>query len=114
MKHQTNVFLIVLLSLSFVAVSGCSGSDPTTVVKQFDAAVRKGDKAAMEKLATPETIELLPIIAIGMSDWGEIKSCTHNITGEAAVATVQYTNHAKPIVFDLKKIDGKWKVHLTK
>jgi len=111
----------MIMFTSFVClvfIFGCSGAgSPSSVVRKFCAAVEKGDAKAIEQAATPETVQLIAIFgekAKGiMTANGKIKSTTEEIKGETAVVTVTFEN-GETENFDLVKIDGKWKVTISK
>jgi ketosteroid isomerase-like protein len=101
-----------------VFIAACGGSEsPSSVAKKFYAAVEKGDSKAIEQLATPETAQLLALFgekAKGtLGEYGEIKSTTEKIDGDTAVVTLNFANGDSDDL-NLVKVDGKWKVAISK
>jgi hypothetical protein len=99
--------------------AGCSLIDsPKTAVRKFVKAIEKNDMNALAKVATPETVQLMATFgskiqgyAASMSD-RKIKKITEEISGNTAVVTYIFDDGDEED-FDLKKIDGKWKVHIS-
>jgi len=107
-------------ALVFVALLGsCSlGSSPKAAVQKFRKAIEKNDMNALAKVATPETVQL--VAAFGSKIQGyeaglsekKVKTITEEISGNTAVVTYIFTDGEEEN-FDLRKIDGKWKVHVS-
>jgi len=107
-------------TLVFVCLlAGCSlVNSPKAAVQKFGKALVKNDMKALAKVATPETVQLVATFgskiqgyAASMSD-KKIKTVTEKIDGDTAVVTVIFADGEEEN-FDLKKIDGKWKVHIS-
>jgi len=117
LKPKLSYCLTALVLLSLVIATGCGANDPSSTVKNFYAAVEKGDAKAMERYATPETAELLTVFGdkarANSRDRGGIKSATHTINGNNAVVDLTFENGATEKV-NLIKVDGKWKVTAAK
>jgi hypothetical protein len=102
-----------------VLLSGCSlVNSPKAAVKKFVKAIEKNDMNALAKAATPETVQLVATFgskiqgyAASMSD-RKIKKITEEINGNTAVVTYIFYDGEEED-FDLKKVDGKWKVHIS-
>jgi len=113
--------LIAVIAASLVfgmASCGGGGGSPTAVAKGFMAALEKGNTdKALEKYATKETAEL--IAAFGekatttVADYGKITGATEKINGDTAKVTLTFEN-GKTSDLDLVKVDGKWKVTISK
>ena len=112
---QKTLPTIVLIGLLLLFANGCSSGDPSAIVKKFDVALKKDDYKTLGQISTPETAKIL-------SDSGEeikklilmaggIKSCKQTIDGNIAKVDVTYQNGGGQ-TFDLKMIDGKWKIHI--
>jgi hypothetical protein len=100
-----------------VLIIGCAASNsPTAAAKNFFAAVQKNDTKALGKYATPETISLMAMFGTKLqgtvSAYGKITGTTETIDGDTAVVTVSFEN-GEDTEINLKKIDGKWKVHMS-
>jgi ABC-type glycerol-3-phosphate transport system substrate-binding protein len=101
-----------------VLIAGCGGSDsPSSAARKFYAAVEKKDAKAMEKVATDETMQMMAMFgekAAGMAAAnGKIKSTTEEINGDTAVVILTFESGETERI-DLKKINGKWKVSISK
>ncbi|MDR0323081.1 MAG: DUF4878 domain-containing protein [Treponema sp.] len=112
-KWQVIVMFISLLVLSLLFAGCVKAGSPTAVVKQFHAALGKGDAEAIGRYSTPETAQLLGMYldkAKGMmAVKGKIKTTEETVDGDIAKVTVTYKT-AEPDTFTLVKIDGEWKV----
>jgi hypothetical protein len=111
----TGIAVVGILCLAFMF--GTGGNDPQRVVKKFVAALKKGDYTTAGKISTPETIQMLTRggdqIKNRMQMVGKIKSCKLiSINEDYAVVRVTFENDNDPPDFELKKIDGKWRVHM--
>jgi 2-methylaconitate cis-trans-isomerase PrpF len=98
-------------------IVGCAVSNsPAAVTKNFFAAVQKNDTAAMGKYATPETIGVMTMFGTklqgAISAYGKITGTTETIDGDTAIVTLSFEN-GEDTEINLKKIDGKWKVHMS-
>jgi 2-methylaconitate cis-trans-isomerase PrpF len=112
MKRE--MFLAGVICLLII---GCAASNnPTAVTKNFFTAIQKNDTKAMGKYATPETISLITMFGTKMqgaiSAYGKITATTEAIDGDTATVTVSFEN-GEDTDITLKKIDGKWKVHMS-
>jgi len=115
MKKRFFVCGLVLVAL----LASCSlANSPKAAVQKFGKAIEKNDMKALAKVATPETVQLVATFgskiqgyAASMSD-RKIKTVTEKIDGDTAVVTVIF-NDGEEENFDLKKVDGKWKVHIS-
>jgi len=115
MKKSFFVGTLVIVGL----LASCSLlNSPKAAVQKFGKAIEKNDMKALAKVATPETVQLVAAFgskiqgyAASMSD-KKIKTVTEEIDGDTAVVTVFFADGEEER-FDLKKIDGKWKVHIS-
>ena len=107
-------------SLILVAfLTSCSlANSPKVAVKKFGKAIEKNDMKALAKVATPETVQLVAMFgskmqgyAASMSD-KKVKNVMEEIDGDTAVVTIIFTDDEKE-VFDLVKVNGKWKVDIS-
>jgi ketosteroid isomerase-like protein len=111
--------IMILAGIMCVAfIAGCGGSDsPSSVARKFYAAIEKNDAKAMGQVATPETVQLMAMFgekASGMvADKGKITKTSEEIKGDTAVVTLTFAD-GETETLDLKKVDGKWKVALSK
>jgi ketosteroid isomerase-like protein len=110
------VMLMGIVCVVFIA--GCGGGDnPSSVARKFYTAIEKNDSKAMAQVATPDTVQMMAMFgekASGMvAANGKIKSTTEKIDGDTAVVTLTFEN-GETSNLDLKKVDGKWKVALSK
>jgi len=115
MKKRFFVGTLVIVGL----LASCSlANSPKVAVQKFGKAIEKNDMNALAKVATPETVQLVATFgskiqgyAASMSD-KKIKTVTEEIHGDNAVVTVIFADGEEE-KFDLKNIDGKWKVHIS-
>jgi hypothetical protein len=110
------MMLVGIVCVVFIA--GCGNNDsPSSAARKFYAAVEKNDAKAMGQVATVETVQLMAMFgekAAGMvAANGKIKSTTEKIDGDTAVVILTFEN-GETENLDLKKIDGKWKVAISK
>jgi len=127
MKRRMNIAGVLLgpaLTIA-LAFTGCGVSSPSDVTRKFIAAVEKGDTAALEKYATPETASLFNVLMEmdkkmgGKGDMkefvkgGGIVSTEEVINGDKAVVTVKFKDGSTDKC-DLIKVDGKWKLIVKK
>ena len=118
--RELSLPLLFVLGLAFLFVSGCSSfsssDDPSTVIREFDAAFKKGDHKTWEKISTPDTVKTLSMLGAARRQHaaacGPIVSCEHTIEGDTAEAVVNYENGTTE-KYNFQKIDGKWKVHFV-
>jgi hypothetical protein len=111
---------IILISLVFAAfLASCSFFErsPKETVDKFYKTLEKSDFKAMAEVATPETVELMAIFGTKIQGMmaaknRKVKTVTEKIDGETAVVTITFDDEEKEII-DLKRIDGKWKVHIS-
>ncbi|MDR3013515.1 MAG: DUF4878 domain-containing protein [Chitinispirillales bacterium] len=110
------VVLFGLIGLVGVSAVGCGSPKPSAVVRNFYAAVEKGDMDALAKHATPETVAAIALFSEKMQgavkEKGKIASMVEVIDGDAATVAVTYESGETDSV-NLIKADGKWKVHVS-
>ena len=115
-RGLTIIALVAVIGFSIVSCGGGGGS-PSAAVRSFFTAVEKGDSKALEKVATEETAALIAMFGEkakeGVTSNGKIKSTTEKVDGNNAVVTVTYENGETQDI-DLIKVDGKWKVSISK
>jgi len=109
---------VIAASLVFGIVScGGGGGGPTAAAKGFIAAVEKGDAKALEKYATAETAGLIAMFGekakTSITDKGKITSTSEEIDGNTAKVRLTFEDGDTEDL-DLVKVDGKWKVSISK
>jgi ketosteroid isomerase-like protein len=99
---------------------GCNlaTSTPTKVVKDFHAAVEKGDTKAFPELMTPKAAEFITPFAEkakgqAQKEGKKIANTKETIDGDKAVVEVTYED-GETSKFDLLKLEGKWKIDIKK
>lgn len=106
---------IIFISLVLAAfLTGCFESSPKTTVEKFYKALEKNDTQALAEVSTQETMLLIGMFGSklqGMVAANKVKTLTETIDGETAVVTATFEDGSTDKI-DLKKIDGKWKVHI--
>jgi hypothetical protein len=115
MKTRRNGFTAGLVFA--VLLAGCAAPSPKAVVERFYRAVEKNDAKALAEAATPETAQLMAMfgekVQAQAAANGKIASMTETIDGDTASVTVTFENGEKQNI-DLVKVDGKWKVSISK
>ncbi|MDR2596757.1 MAG: DUF4878 domain-containing protein [Treponema sp.] len=110
-------FFIGTLIIVGLLVSCSLGNSPKAAVHKFRKAIEENDMRALAKVATPETVQLVATFSSKIQGYAasisdkKIKTITEEIDGDTAVVTVIFTDGEEK-KFDLKKIDGKWKVDI--
>jgi len=104
-----------------VLLNGCSLlNSPKAALNNFSKAVEKNDMKALAKVATPETVQLIATFgskaqgyaASMVAEKGKVTKVSEKIEGDEAIVTVTYAN-GDTESYDLVKVDGKWKVHMS-
>jgi lysyl-tRNA synthetase class I len=107
----------LILVIGFVIISCGGGSSPATVVKQLHTAIEKEDADKINELMTPGAAALITGMlekAKGtVTEKGKITKTEETIDGDKATVKVTYDDGQEG-TFDLVKVDGKWKVDLSK
>ena len=114
------ISVVLIVGLAMISCGG--GGSPESVVKEFHSALEKGNTNKMLELSTPESAEMVNMLA-GMMEEDKFKGALEeqgkiqstevvDISDAAATVNVTYSsgeNHN----FDLKKINGKWKINVN-
>ena len=116
--------IISLVLIVGLAVIGCGGgASPESVVREFYTAVERGNAQKMLDLSTPESAAMISMLA-GMLEDEKVKGSLEergriastevtDISDEAATVKVTYAN-GDDDDFNLVKINGKWKIDVSK
>ena len=125
---KKTISLIGIISLALIvglAVISCGGggSSPESVVKEFYTAVERGNANKMLELSTPESAGMINMVAGMMEDekvkgqleerGGIVTTEVTSISDNNATVTATFAN-GDDDNFDLVKVDGKWKIDLSK
>jgi ketosteroid isomerase-like protein len=109
--------MLVVGIVCVVFLAGCGNDSPSSVARKFYAAVEKNDAKAMGQVATPETVQMMVMFgekAAGMvAANGKITKTTEKINGDTAVVILTFAN-GETENLDLIKVNGKWKVTISK
>ncbi|MHC6204435.1 DUF4878 domain-containing protein [Breznakiellaceae bacterium SP9] len=118
-------------AFAFIAVGCSSGSSPTTVVKDFCAALEKSDFDKAKTFATAETGALLDTIksmtslanlggetatnemADAFAQFKNVTFGTETISGDTATVIIKDAEGSENTI-DLVKQNGTWKVKMSK
>ena len=107
----------LMLIIGFAAISCGKKGSPSSVVKNFYAAVEKGSTEEFTKLMAPgegEVMLMLAEKAKGMiTSRGGIKNVEETITGDKAVVKTFFKDDSTEELH-LVNVDGEWKVTLEK
>jgi ketosteroid isomerase-like protein len=111
------IFSIRLFGFVMIAglvLSGCGGGgSPARVVRQYYAALAKGDAKAVSAVMTPGAAEnLTPFMEKAkehVTSLGEITGAEETIEGDTGVVRVTFSNGDTEEI-DVRKVDGKWRV----
>ena len=116
LKRMLTAVITVLLVFGVISCGGGKNS-PSTAARAFCAAVEKGDSKSMEKVATPQTVAIMSAFGEkgqkSMAEYGKIADTVEKIDGDTATVTVTFAN-GKTENLSLIKVDGKWKVNVSK
>ena len=107
----------IVCSVFFIVGCGVLAESPSSVARKFFAAVAKNDVKTMEKVASPEVVQLMGMLGEkpeeSLTKFGKITNTTEKIDGDNATVTVTFEN-GETEELTLKKIDDKWKVTIEK
>src|SRR6187455_1756837 len=113
-----------LLSVALVLVTlvGCTGNSPEKSAEKFLNAFNEKNYNEARKYATPETTKLVDLMENLSKMSASEDSVTHpkievidsKIEGDSAMVTFREKGSDETEEIKLKKIDGKWLVHITK
>jgi hypothetical protein len=113
-KQMKKVTLVLGLAM-LVLLAGCSKS-PTAVTKDFIKAVQKNDMSGITSNTAAEAVGFMSMAAGELRNQmgsGKYTILKEEIDGDTAVVTVKFDNDEEE-TFHLIKIDGKWKMTLSK
>jgi outer membrane lipoprotein-sorting protein len=114
---KKTIFVIGLVFLAFLAGCAGAGGSPKSVVQKFYKAIEENDSKALAEVATSDTAQLIAMFGTkvqGMvKENGKIKTMTESINGDTATVKVTFENGEEEDI-DLVKVDGKWKVTISK
>lgn len=117
MNHSIIKTFCLLLGFLFI---GCSSNNPEKAASAFLNAFNENDYEEARKYSTAETIKLIDLMEnlSNLSEEPEQKGTfeivNSKIDGDVAYVTYKEGNDPETIDIMLKKIDGKWLVHITK
>ena len=106
-----------------ILTSACNmGNSPSKSASKFLNAFNEKDYAEARKYATPETIKLVDLMESLSKMSTSIDSVQHNkievisekIEDDEATVTFKEAGSNETEELKLKKVDGKWLVHITK
>jgi len=111
------IALVALVAIIGVAVTSCGGGSPSAVARKAITAVKKGDKKGIEATFTPEAagliVSMLEKAQGQFNEKGDIDKMTETINGDKATVNVTYKDGSTEDI-SLVKLDGKWKVTISK
>jgi len=120
---KVNLIKLTLYFLVFAAIStGCSSNSPKKAAAAFLNAFNEKNYEEARKYATVETIKLVDLMenlskmstSIDSVKHSKIEVLDETITGDSANVTFREAGSEETEEVMLKKIDGKWLVHITK
>ncbi|MDQ3049489.1 MAG: DUF4878 domain-containing protein [Bacteroidota bacterium] len=122
MIHSIRNTVYALSILVIVATACNSGNSPKNAASKFLNAFNEKNYEEARKYATPETIKLVDLMENLSKMSTSIDSVPHNkivvteekIDGETATVTFNEVGSTDSEEVHLKKVDGKWLVHITK
>ena len=122
------ISFVLVLGFSVLACGG-GGSGPSAVVKQYHAAMSKGNLKGATAFMEPEMAAMMEGIwsEVGSDEYkeaveeakkegakvGSIVNTEEEIDEDKATVTVTYKDGSTE-TFKMKKIDGKWKITMGK
>jgi hypothetical protein len=109
--------MVIGISCLLMLVGCANANTPSSVARKFYEALEKNDSKALGQYATAETTQLMAMFGEKIQETlktnGKITQTTETIDGDTAVVTITFEN-GDTTDLDLIKIDGKWKVAITK
>jgi hypothetical protein len=110
-------WMMLMGIVCLVFITGCGNNSPSAAARKFYTAIGKNDSKAMAEVATPETVQIMAMFgekAAGMAaENGKITNAAEEIDGDTAVVTLTFAN-GETEDLDLIKVNGKWKVSVSK
>lgn len=112
-----------MLSLLLITLTACnSGNSPKNAASKFLNAFNEKNYEEARKYATPETIKLVDLMENLSKMSASTDSVPHNkievteekIDGDNATVVFNEEGSTDSEEVKLKKVDGKWLVHITK
>ncbi|GHU80966.1 hypothetical protein FACS189468_2290 [Spirochaetia bacterium] len=117
MKGLLAAVFAASLVIGMASCGGGKGASPSTVVKNFYAAVEKGDAKKVAEYCTPETGAMLSSLGEKLTEstkeTGKVTGTTETIDGDTAQVEVTFEK-GDPQTLDLVKVDGKWLITVKK
>jgi hypothetical protein len=119
-KLTKTVLPAIVILLIFQACN--MGNSPSKSASKFLNAFNEKDYNEARKYATEETIKLVDLMeslskmstSIDSIQHKKIEVVSEKIEGESAIVTFREAGSDETEDLNLKKIDGKWLVHITK
>jgi len=120
---KNNIFKVAPCFLLLVLIlAGCGGNTPSKSASKFLNAFNEKDYEEARKYASPETAKLVDLMeslskmstSIDTLQHNKIEVVSEKIDGETATVTFREEGSDETEDIKLKKIDGKWMVHITK
>lgn len=123
MKRITTLLTVCTLALTFTSCGGGGSKSPEEVTETFVKAIGKEDFATAKEHSTEKTQKLLGMMESMMEKMGgekkmnkgefkEIKKSEKD--GKEASVTYCCNKEGEDEEMKLKKVDGRWKVHIDK
>jgi hypothetical protein len=115
MASKKKLWGMLAMALTFgLVLAACgNGDSPTGVVKQYYAALAKGDAKTLGVVMTPKGTEnLTPFMEKAkehVTTLGEITNTEETIDGDTGIVKVTFADGTTEEI-DVVKVDGKWKV----
>jgi glycine cleavage system H lipoate-binding protein len=114
--------LLIVLPVILSVCSCGSPGNPEKAAKIFLTAFNEREFDQAREVSTPETGKLIDLMEqltalSGNADsavGGKIIIIDHHIEGETAVVRFREEGEEEPQEVNLKKVEGKWLVHITK
>lgn len=113
----------VIFMFAIITIGACNiGNTPSKSASVFLNAFNEKNYEEARNYATPETIKLIDLMenlskmstSIDSVKHSKIEVVDEKIDGETAVVTFREEGSSESETVNLKKLDGKWLVHITK
>ncbi|HMT28225.1 MAG TPA: DUF4878 domain-containing protein [Bacteroidia bacterium] len=120
MKNTFNKISLFLVSILIISCG--MGNSPKKTADKFLTSFNNRDFEEARKYATPETNKLVDLMEnltkmaqpVDSALGKKIELLDEKVEGDVAYVTFQEEGADQPETLKLKKIDGKWLVHVTK
>lgn len=118
-KNNKMKLKIAVIAMAGILLASCGGNGPEKVVKEFFTALKEKNFDKAKSLATTESATVIDLMAKvpdmgGDSDDAKLEKVDCEVSGETATCNCYEKGNDKAEKMKLKKVDGNWKVSMSK